>query len=71
MAAPPPARAGPPPRDFLPEIQRIPDLHGLHAFQPDRPQSLPNLPAPIQNVETHDRYVSFFFFFFVKKKNGG
>ena len=56
MAAP----AGPPPPDFIP---RIPDLDGLDAFQPAIPQSLPNFPAPIENVETHDGYVSFFFFF--------
>ena len=55
MAAP----AGPPPPNFIP---RILDLDGLDAFQPAIPQSLPNLPAPIQNVETHDGYVSFFFF---------
>ncbi|XP_030942542.1 uncharacterized protein LOC115967564 [Quercus lobata] len=49
MAAP----AGPPPPDFIPQI---PDLDGLDAFQPAIPQSLPNLPAPIQSVETHDGY---------------
>ena len=57
MAAP----VGPPPLDSMP---RIPDLHGLDAFQPAIPQSLPNLPAPIQNVETRDEYVSFFCFCF-------
>ena len=52
MAAP----AGPPPPNFIPQIPRILDLHGLDAFQPAIPQSLPNLPAPIQNVENHDGY---------------
>uniref|UniRef100_A0A7N2MXZ3 Uncharacterized protein n=1 Tax=Quercus lobata TaxID=97700 RepID=A0A7N2MXZ3_QUELO len=55
MAAPAPA--GPPPPDFLSLIQRIPDLDGLDAFQQGIPQSLPNLLAPIQNVETHDGYL--------------
>ncbi|XP_065616872.1 uncharacterized protein LOC112032860 [Quercus suber] len=50
------ARAGPPPPDFLYSIPRIPDLDGLAAFQKAIPQSLPNLPAPIQNVEIHDGY---------------
>lgn len=54
------ARAGLLPLDFLSSIPRVPDLDGLDAFQEAIPQSLPNLPAPIQNVETHDGNVSFF-----------
>lgn len=61
------ARAGPPPPDVLSQIPRIPNLRDLAAFQPARPQSLPNLPAPFQNVETHDKYVSFFCFCFCFK----
>ena len=64
MAAPPPfARkrkmAAPPPS----AIQRITDPDDLEAFKQDPPQSRPNLPAPIQTVDTHDGYVSFFFLF--------
>ena len=53
MAAPPPSA-----------IQRIPDPDDLEAFKEDPPQSLPNLPAPIQTVETHDEDVSIFWFLF-------
>ena len=61
MAAP----AGPPPPDFLRNIQRIPNLHGLGAFQQGTPEPLRILPAPIPNVETHDGYVRFFLLLFL------